>query len=520
MNQGEGPRVALAGIVLESNAFAPVAGEEDFRSRYYFEGESLLEEAEKETSVIAPEMGAFVKTMNRTGPWTPVPALLTGCQPAGPVDHGFFMDCLERIKQTLKQSLPLDAVYLSQHGAMVSTETSDPDGMLIEEIRKITGPRTRILATLDLHANISSRMVNQSDLLVSYLTNPHVDMIPRGEEAAHALRKILAGADPQSAFIRLPLTPVSLTLLTREGPYADMIAYGQRRMQEQGGKILNVSVCGGFVFSDTPENGVAVIVTADGSLENAQNLCREIADLGWQNRQRFLKKLTSIEEALELAEKTTRNPQMPALIFSDAGDNPGGGGSGNTTWLVKSLIDAGIPKVFYGSFFDPELAAEAHRLGENAEFSAQFNRQGETEFSKSFSAQARVLKLSDGAHVGRLGMGEGRLIEMGPSAALEFNGPQGMIVIVISNRHQTADPVFFEGFGLEISDARIVVVKSRGHFRAGFYPWFDPEQVYEIDTPGLTAPVLERFQWKGLPRPVYPLDPDVEWNAADPFITE
>ncbi|MED5343982.1 MAG: MlrC C-terminal domain-containing protein, partial [SAR324 cluster bacterium] len=202
------------------------------------------------------------------------------------------------------------------------------------------------------------------------------------------------------------------------------------------------------------------------------------------------------------------------------GDNPGGGGSGNTTWLVKSLIDAGIPKVFYGSFFDPELAAEAHRLGENAEFSAQFNRQGETEFSKSFSAQARVLKLSDGAHVGRLGMGEGRLIEMGPSAALEFNGPQGVIVIVISNRHQTADPVFFEGFGLEISDARIVVVKSRGHFRAGFYPWFDPEQVYEIDTPGLTAPVLERFQWKGLPRPVYPLDPDVEWNTADPFITE
>ena len=95
-----------------------------------------------------------------------------------------------------------------------------------------------------------------------------------------------------------------------------------------------------------------------------------------------------------------------------------------------------------------------------------------------------------------------------------------MSVIVISNRHQTADQVFFEAFGLEISDARIVVVKSRGHFRAGFYPWFDPEQVYEIDTPGLTAPVLERFQWKGLPRPVYPLDPDVEWNSADPFITE
>ena len=260
------PRVALAGIVLESNAFAPVAKEQDFRSRYYFEGECLLEEALKQTSVIAPEMCAFVKTMNRTGPWTPVPALLTGCQPAGPVDHRFFMSCVETIKQKLEASLPLDAVYLSQHGAMVSTDSSDPDGLLVEEIRKITGPDTRILATLDLHANISRKMVDQSDLLISYLTNPHVDMVPRGEEAAHSLRKILDGTDPQTAFIRLPLTPVSLTLLSREGPYADMIALGQRRQQEHGGKILNVSICGGFVFSDTPENGVAVIVTSSGSI--------------------------------------------------------------------------------------------------------------------------------------------------------------------------------------------------------------------------------------------------------------
>ena len=514
------PRVALAGIVLESNAFVPVAQEQDFRSRYYFEGECLLEEALKQTSVIAPEMCAFVKTMNRTGPWTPVPALLTGCQPAGPVDHRFFMSCVETIKQKLEASLPLDAVYLSQHGAMVSTDSSDPDGLLVEEIRKITGPDTRILATLDLHANISRKMVDQSDLLISYLTNPHVDMVPRGEEAAHSLRKILDGTDPQTAFIRLPLTPVSLTLLSREGPYADMIALGQRRQQEHGGKILNVSICGGFVFSDTPENGVAVIVTSSGSVQDAQGLCREIAEYGWQQRSRFVRKLTSIHESVELAKQTTSDPQFPALIYSDAGDNPGGGGSGNTTWLLKSLVEAEISNVFYGSFFDPELAAEAHKMGENMEFIAHFNHQGETEFSKSFSAKARVLKLSDGAHVGRLGMGEGRLIVMGPSAALQFNGPQGVTVIVISNRHQTADPVFFEAFGLDIADARIVVVKSRGHFRAGFHPWFAPEQVYEVDTPGLTAPVLERFEWQGLPRPVYPLDPDVVWEEKDPFISQ
>jgi microcystin degradation protein MlrC len=95
---------------------------------------------------------------------------------------------------------------------------------------------------------------------------------------------------------------------------------------------------------------------------------------------------------------------------------------------------------------------------------------------------------------------------------LQIGGNDGITVIVISQRHQTADPMFFEAFGLDIARARTVTVKSRGHFRAGFEPWFPPEHVYEVDTAGLTAAVLERFQWTGLPRPVYPLDADATWT--------
>ena len=90
-----------------------------------------------------------------------------------------------------------------------------------------------------------------------------------------------------------------------------------------------------------------------------------------------------------------------------------------------------------------------------------------------------------------------------------------MTVIVISDRTQTVDPMFFEMFGLDIGKAHTVVVKSRGHFRAGFLPWFPPERVYEVDTEGLTSPVLERRQWQRLPRPVYPLDEDASWTAPD-----
>ena len=150
----------------------------------------------------------------------------------------------------LAESGPVDAVYVSNHGALTTTESHDPDGEMVARIREAVGQDAAIVVTLDLHANISERLVEASDLIVGYQTNPHVDMRERGEEAAQCLRMILAGARPEAAFVRLPLTPASVVLLTREGPYADLIDYGQRRKRELAGTIFNVSIFGGFVFGD------------------------------------------------------------------------------------------------------------------------------------------------------------------------------------------------------------------------------------------------------------------------------
>ncbi len=505
------PRIALLGIMLESNAFAPPATEADFHRNYYREGDALLADARAEISAMPAEMAAFVQAMDATGPWTPVPLLFTNTPPWGPAEWPFIAGCLDRIGAMLAEAGPVDGVFIANHGAMTTTETLDPDGEIVARLRGLTGADTPVIVTHDLHANLSERLVEAADLLIGYTTNPHVDMRQRGEEAAFAMRLMLNGVRPKSAFIRLPLTPPSVALLTAKGPYADMIDYGQRRMRESGGDILNVTVLGGFVFSDTPKNGVAVVVTARSDEAKARALAREIAEYGWSMRARFRRALMSIEDAAALALETAADPSRPAVIFSDAGDNPGGGGEGRTTWLLRALVEAGAKQAYYGSFFDPELALEAHRLGEGAEFDAAFNREGDTEFSKGFRAPARVVGLTDGRMVGRLGIYRGRLVELGPSAALEIGGPGGIVVIVIGARHQTADPMFFESFGLDIAQARVVCVKSRGHFRAGFAPWFGPSQVFEVDTAGLTAPVLERFNWRGLPRPVYPLDEDTDW---------
>ena len=519
MTDGKGsrraaPRIALAGMALESNAFAPVATEADFRARYYFEGDEILAEARRSASVISAELSAAVRTLDATGPWSPAPAIVTDCPPWGPVDHAFFAATVEAIVSRLEASAPLDAVYVANHGAMVSTGTPDPDGEMLARIREAVGPGAAVVVTLDLHANVSERMVEAADVVIGYQTNPHVDMLERGEEAAHAIRAMLAGMRPRGTLVRLPFTPPSVTLLTAAGPYGELIDYGQRRKREHGGAILNVSIFGGFVFGDTPKNGVAVVVTGRTDDAPARSLACEIAARAWAERARYDRRLVPLEEAVALA--LPGDPDRPPIIFSDAGDNPGGGGGGNTTWLLRALVEAGARGVLYGSFFDPDLARLAHEAGVGASIDAEFNAARETEFARRFRAPAVVRAVREGTVTGRRGIYAGRRLALGRMAALEIGGEGGVTAVVVSARHQTADPVFFEALGLDVGAARTVCVKSRGHFRAGFDLWFAPERVYEVDTLGVTAPVLDRFDWKGLPRPVYPLDPDTEWSPPDP----
>ena len=336
---GRAPRIALAGMSLESNAFAPVATEADFRARYYFEGEEILAEARRDHSAISSEMAAFVRTLDATGSWEPVPAIVTDCPPWGPVDHAFFAATVDAIASRLEASAPLHAVYVANHGAMVSTGTPDPDGEMLARIREAAGSDAAIVTTLDLHANLSERMVAAADVIVGYQTNPHVDMRERGEEAAHVIRAMLAGMRPRAALVRLPLTPPSVTLLTASGPYGELIDYGQRRKREHGGAILNVSIFGGFVFGDTPKNGIAIVVTGREDEAPARSLALELAERAWSERARYHRRLVPIEDAVALAlAQQGDDPDRAPVIFSDAGDNPGGGGGGNTTWLLRALV--------------------------------------------------------------------------------------------------------------------------------------------------------------------------------------
>jgi microcystin degradation protein MlrC len=516
MAQKPPPRVAILGFSIECNAFAPPATRADFESCVWLERDAIIADARCATPIALGEVPGFVAAMDATGPWQPVPILLAMAEPNGPVEEETFAEMMRIWRKGLERAAPIDAVYACIHGAGLSTERTDPDGDMLAMVREVVGPDVPVVATFDLHANISEAMVQSVDVFVGYRTNPHLDMWQRGEEAAGHVRALLRGAKTARTFIRLPIIPPTVTMLTgmdaTDRPYGEMIDLGQRRMADPDcvGRILNVSVMGGFAYSDTPKNGLAVVVTArKGDEATAEALAEEIATLGWSNRKRFRARLTPLDQATAMAKAVGDDPSKAALCFPDVADNPGGGGRGNTMWILEAFHRAGVRGCLVGIIYDPPLAAAAHAAGVGARIEAHFNTAETNAFSKPFTAPATVRALSDGRVTGRRGIFAGRDMRLGPSAALDLGG---IAVVVVSYRTQCADPAFFEMFGLDIGAARSVVVKSRGHFRGGFDEFFSNERIIEVDAPGLTSPILSRFEWKRLPRPVIPLDDGVKWS--------
>ena len=185
----------------------------------------------------------------------------------------------------------------------------------------------------------------------------------------------------------------------------------------------------------------------------------------WLGRAAFTPELTPLEHAVAMAKAAGNNPALPAVLLADVADNPGGGGRGNTPFILRALLKEKVRNAMLGVITDPELSAGANwRVG-------SFN--------------------------------------LGPSALLQIDGVQ---VVVITNRHQCHEPAFFEIFGVDIASVRTIVVKSRGHFRAAFDEFFNRKQIVNVDAPGLTSPILSRFDFKRLPRPVVPIDALAEWT--------
>lgn len=502
------PRVAIFGFHLEANNFCPQTVKEDCLKSCWEEGEQISRLA-RELNNLPSEISSFYERMDQHGEWVPVPLIVVTMPPGGPASADLWAEYLGLLEQHLRTALPLDAVYACNHGASSADGEADTEGAMLSLVRRVVGPDVPMIATHDLHCNVSERTVEALDALIAYRTNPHIDQRERAAEAADLLHEMFSGMKPEKAFIRLPITPPTVTLLTDKGPYADLIRMAAAQMHKPGeGPIANVSVAGGFVFSDLPTCGMTVTVTARGDRMAARRCALQLARAAWAGRGRYVLDVINVGRAVDLALGSSQ-----ALLFADVADNPGGGGRGNTSWILSAFDQARVPNVVLGVFIDPELAEHAHALGVGAEFEAVFNRT-ESEYARRYTARARILCLCDGEQLGRRGLYRDKKFSLGASALIELAG-SGMRVVVGSLRRQLADPVMLEMHGIDIATVGCLVVKSRGHYRAGFDEFFSDDRIHDVDSPGLTTPNLKQLTFKGLPRPVWPIDEDVVWLEPD-----
>lgn len=512
MQRKQVPRVGILGFFLECNRFAPITTPDMFASAFDLAGEDLRAELQQSKPRTLPDTQGFVAAMNANGPWEPVAIRMAGAQPGGPAQDDYFNRFVEDVAERLKDSGPLDAVFISSHGAALTQTKDDPEGVLFECVRSMVGPLVPVVTVLDLHANMTVQSTQALSGAVAYKTNPHQDLHECGVEAAQMIQRFWHEGVGQISCVKLPFVPPATSQMIEPGTVYHALM--QSALKKCDADILNVSLCGGFALADASSCGFSVLVTsAAGAADKGDAVAHIMAQEVWAARHQFVSRLWALEDAVAFAARVGQSDATAEgpCILADVGDNPGGGGGGNTVDLLKALMDAKVQNALVAVFTDPRLAHAAHAVGVGQVFQATFNEASSDVFAKTLTCEAKVLALSEGQFFGRRGLLKGVQAEMGLSARLDVGGVQ---VVVISKRQQLIDPAQLDALQVDLSKVRVLVAKSRGHYRAAFAEFTPTDRMIDVDCPGLTTPNLKQLPWTRMPRPVFPIDDEVSWSAA------
>jgi microcystin degradation protein MlrC len=480
-------RVLIAGISHETNTYC-----KDLTRRgefYELRGERLL----RALRGTRTDVGGMLAACEELGA-TVIPALTSGAAPSGTIEAATYAALREEILGDLRRAGPLDAVALALHGAGVVEGIDDLEADLVEAIRGLTGKAVRVVATFDLHGNVTQRMADGLDLLFGCHEYPHTDLCERGVEAIRAIPRLLSGEwSPVSAVVDVPvLLPTTTTLF---GP-------GQRikdhclSLEAQPG-VIDCTFFHGFPYTDTPLVGAHITATANGD----RALAREIAEQGaralWEARETFRAESLSPQQAIERALRVKGGP----VVINETSDNPGGGTPGDGTHLLRAMLEAKLENACFGCICDPAAAEAAHRAGTGAIIEVELGGKYDELHGAPLPVRAYVKTLTDGRFVWQA-MAAGTRASLGKMARLVVGGVD---VLVSSRRTQTFDDEMFRLHGIDVRRYKIVALKSSNHFRAGFQEL--AREIVTADPPGLTTHQIQIFPRKRAPGPLWPLDP-------------
>ena len=483
-------RIVIASYGQETSSFSPVQTTLDTFELYgLFEGEQILEKCQDVGSI-----GGFLQTMNAAVDWTPLPIVHGWAGACGPLTRDALTYFEEKLVAGLQQLQPFDAVYFALHGAAVADGVHDTEGYLLDVVRGVIGDDMPLVASLDHHANLTQAMVDRTDAFVAHRTQPH-DQFETGQLAAQLLLSIMRdGAKPATAWQKIPLITHQEQFLTAAGPMKQWFDLA-REMEARPG-VMSASTLPLQPWLDVPEGGWAVAVVTDGDQELAQALTQELAEEAWNLRESFCR-LESITPAAAIRRAVEADRGL--VVLSDTGDSIWGGATGDSTTLLAEMIRQQIPQMALVTLVDPEAVEAAIATGVGGTLTTMIGGKLDPNFGTPLEVTATVAAIGGGRQeVSLLGF---ESYDMGKAALLEI----GNIRLVVGEERGIGGnhPSVYEHFGIDVAEARMVVVKTASNWQ--FYnPWMD--QVVRVDTPGATTSHLEDLTWQHLPRPIYPLD--------------
>ncbi len=446
--------IAIAGWQHETNTFSPIATTyNDFLQAdswpKLLTGDEILA-LDRETNIpIAGFMSAAETEFQL------LPLLWCSATPSGTVENAaadkIQTDLLEGIK---KNKHIIDALYLDLHGAMVSENFADFEGVLLKAIRKIIGNKIPIVCSLDLHANISEDMVTYSDGLLAYCTYPHIDTHDTGRKAAAFLRQLLVDHITfHKAFKKVPFL-ISMTAQCTDNEPAKSLYLNAVHAKDQF-----VSIAMGFPLSDSVHTGPSIVCYATDKA-TAEETCANIYNNFIQQQKNFALDILPAKTAVKKAAQAKAYP----VIIADTQDNPGCGGSGDTTGILIELIKQKVDSALIVLMAEPEIAATAHKAGLKQTINITFADRHNSK-PQPIQLDCKIIALGYGNMIGTGPYYKNCHFELGPMALLQHHGVK---IIVASKKMQAADQALIRHVGLDPNEEKIIDLKSSVHFRADF----------------------------------------------------
>lgn len=490
-------RIAVAEIGQETDSFSPIVADmSDFEAYGLYYGNEILERMRG----VGPIGGFLEVAAEQSGSVVLLPIVRAWGSAGGKITAATLDTLTQNLVAGLKESLPLDGVFLSLHGAAASDHEDDVEGHLLQAVRAAVGRDFPVIVALDHHANITRRMVECSSALVGHETQPH-DPPATGRKAAKILFRMLRGEiHPIVRWQKIPMITPQDQFLTSAGPMKEWFDLARQMERREG--VLDVSPYPMQPWLDVAEGGWSVVVHTDSDPDLASSLATEMANKAWSLRGQFWasERVPPIE-AVRAAEKADRG----LIVLSDTGDSVYGGAPGDSTCILKAMLAEQVQSAALVPMVDADALQAAIAAGVGAEINVALGGKLDSPFSQPVRVTGKVAAVSQGFTVDLHDRG---ICDLRRTALLKV----GSISIVLLDHRSFAinHPVLYAHLGLDIADAKMVVVKTASNFQF-FSRW--RQGLIRVDSPGATQSDLTAFTWTHIPRPMYPLDELADWQV-------